>query len=354
MNTFRITLICTGFFLFNTITLDAQGVEDSPAYEGPLEVYDGLFDLEEPLSLTLISDFRTIRKTRSKDIHIPAQMTCHVTDSVQVTHPVRLKARGIYRKENCSIPPLWLNIRYSGIEAEELAGVRRMKMVTCCRSGDQYSDYLLREYLVYKIYNLVTPHSYRVRLIHLKMVDTGRDNRESYGWAFLVEPDEMLASRLGALETKNDQLAMRTVDPGGMDMLAMFQYMIGNPDYSVTGRHNLRIFDLQTSDPSDLIPVPYDFDFTGFVNAHYATPNENLKIHSVRERYFVGPCRDKQDYEAAIGALEAVRDEIESTIWAFDYLDEENRFDMIGFIESFFNTARNERFIDREISVTCR
>lgn len=354
MNIFRITLICTGFLLFHTITLDAQGVGDVPVHEDTLDVYDGLFALEEPLTLTLTSDFKTIRKTRSKDIYIPAEMTCHVTDSVQVTHPVRLKARGIYRKENCSTPPLWLNIRQSGIETEELSGVRRMKMVILCRSGEQYSDYLLREYLVYKIYNLVTPFSYRVRLINLKWVDTGRDNRESTGWAFVVEPDEMLASRLQASEIKNDKLSMRTVDPEAMDRLAMFQYMIGNPDYSVTGRHNLRIFDLQDPGSSGLIPVPYDFDFTGFVNAHYATPNENLEIKSVRERHFVGPCRDKPDYEAAIGALEAVRDEIEATIWAFDYLDEENRFDMIGFIESFFNTARNVRFIDRELSTTCR
>ncbi len=328
--------------------------ERIPTNEDTIEVYENLFGSEEVLNLTLTSDFKTFRRTRFKDIYLPADMTCQVSDSFQVSHPVRLKARGIYRKENCSMPPMWLNIRYSGIETRELSGVRRMKMVTLCRSGDQYSNFLLREYLVYKIYNLLTPYSYRVRLINLKLVDTGKHDRESVAWAFLIEPDEMMAERLHAKEIKSDVLAMRTVNQEAMDRLAMFQYMIGNPDYSVTGRHNLRLLATQTSGSEGIIPVPYDFDFTGIVNAIYATPNEKLPIGSVKERYFVGPCREKTSYERAIGALEMVRDEIEATIWAFDFLDEEDRFDMIGYIESFFNTADNEHFIDREISIFCK
>lgn len=304
--------------------------------------------------MTLISDFKALKKTRSKDIYFPADMTCIVNDSFRVTHPVRLKARGIFRKENCGMPPIWLNIRYAGIETRELAGIRKMKMVTICRSGDQYLNYLLREYLIYKIYNLLTPYSFRVRLINLNMVDTGRDMREFSSWAFLIEPDELMADRLRAKVVKNDKLSMRTVNQEVMDRLAMFQYMIGNPDYSVTGRHNLKILSMQTSSISGFIPVPYDFDFTGLVNAQYATPNETLPIKSVKERYFVGPCRDRASYESAINSLQAVRDEIESSIWAFDFLDEEDRIDMIGYIESFFNTADNKNFIDWEISRTCR
>ena len=353
--TFRIVLIFCGCLLLLVSDLEAQGGGSSATYEDTLEVYEDLFGREDALNMTLKSDFKTFKRTRTKDIYLPADMTCIVSDSFQVSHPVRLKARGIYRKAKCDMPPIWLNIRYAGIETKELAGVRKMKMVTVCRSGDQYLNYLLREYLVYKIYNLLTPYSYRVRLINLKMVNTGRDNKESFCWAFLIEPDELMAGRLRAKVIKSDKLAMRTVNREAMDRLAMFQYMIGNSDYSVTGRHNLRILGNQTSGPSGLIPVPYDFDFTGIVNASYATPNETLPIWSVKERYFVGPCRDNRaSYESAIAALEAVRDEIESTIWAFDYLDEEDRFDMIGYVESFFNTAENERFIDREISQTCK
>ena len=351
----REILIIAGVLSLISSSLNAQESEAVLSMDIEQEMYGDLFNKEEPLKMTLKSDFKTIRKSRTKDLYVPAEMTCYLNDSLQDIHPVRLKARGIYRRETCAMPPMWLNIRNSGIETEELSGIRRIKMVNICRSGGHYSDYLLREYLVYKIYNLVTPYSLRARLVDLKMVDTGKDDRETQGWAFLIEPDEMMARRLQAREITSDKLAMRTVNKEAMDVLAMFQYMIGNPDYSVTGRHNLKILDkMTTGGSSDYIPVPYDFDFTGIVNAVYATPNEKHGISSVKERIFVGPCRDQESYEKAIAALEIARDEFESHIWFLDYLSEEDRFDMIGYIESFFATAENERFIDREISSTCK
>lgn len=325
-----------------------------PAIEDSMEVYEDLFGLEEALNMTLKTDFKTFRRKRSDGEYQAAAMTIEVSDSFRLIHPVRLKARGIYRRENCAMPPIWLNIRYAGIETSELNGIRRMKMVCMCKFNEAYSEYLLREYLVYKIYNLVTPYSFRVRLLNLTLVDTGKDNKETKGWGFLIEPTEMMARRLGAREIKSDDLTMRTVNQEAMDRLAMFQYMIGNPDYSVTGRHNLKILASEGSGPHGFIPVPYDFDFTGLVNAIYAFPNEKLNLSSVRERYYRGPCRDQLSYDQALESLEAVRDEIEATIWAFDFLSEEARFDMIGYIESFFGTALNERFFDREISPSCK
>lgn len=356
INPLKAPMIISALLFFTTPSLQAQWEAEgwSPSIEDSLEVYEDLFGREEPLNLTIKSDFRSLRKTRSDAEYHDALMTCMVSDSFVVSHSVRLKARGIFRRDFCAMPPMWLNIRNSGIDINELSGIRRMKMVSECRSSAQFSDYLLREYLVYKIFNLITPYSYRVRLINLTLVDTGRDNKESHSWAFLIEPTGLMAYRLGAKVIKSDVLSMKTVNPQAMDILAMFQYMIANPDYSVTGRHNLKILAAQTSGPSGFIPVPYDFDFTGFVNANYATPNPSVDISTLRERYFVGPCRDRLSYEDAIAALQAVRDEIEATIWAFDYLDEDSRFDLIGYIESFFNTADNDRFIDRQISTTCK
>jgi len=351
---YKMSLFIAGLLLSLGAILEAQWDLEAPSYEDSLEVYEDIFSLEEPLNLTLKFNIKTFRRTRTDENYHSAEMTCQLTDSFSVIHPVRVKARGIYRRDNCTMPPFWLNIRYSGIEAEELRGIRRMKVVTRCRDSKQYSDYVLREYLVYKIYNLVTPYSYRVRLVNMKYEDTGRDNRESQCWSFLIEPDDMMARRLRGRLIKNDVLSMRSVNRQVMDRLAMFQYMIGNGDYSVTGRHNLKIMALDPPGPTSFLPVPYDFDYTGFVNTHYAFPGEALGISSVRERYFLGPCRSESLHLMAIQELELVRDEIEALIWSFDYLDEDSRFDMIGYIESFFNTAANERFIERNISTTCR
>jgi hypothetical protein len=350
----RVCLFLILFFLSPWTILEAQWEFEDPGYEDSLEVYEDMFGLEEPLNLTLKFNIKTFRRTRTQEKYHTTEMICMVNDSFRVTNSVRVKARGINRRDNCTMPPFWLNIRYSGIETEELDGIRRMKVVTRCRESKQYLDYVLREFLVYKIYNLVTPYSFRVRLINMKYVDTGKDNRESQCWGFLIEPGDMMARRLHGRLVNSDVLSMRTVDREVMDRLAMFQYMIGNGDYSVTGRHNLKIMALEPPGPTSFLPVPYDFDFTGLVNAQYAVPGEALGISSVRERYFLGPCRNESSYLKAIQELELVRDEIEALIWSFDYLDEESRFDMIGYIESFFNTAGNERFIERNISTSCR
>jgi hypothetical protein len=348
----RHTLFFIIYILFLPTGLAAQ--HEVPSFEDTLEVYECLFSDEEPLQLTLQFNVKEFQKTRKDEKYQPAEMTCHVNDTFRVTHPVRVKARGIYRRDNCSVPPFWLNIRYSGIETEELSDITRMKMVIRCRDMKQYRDYVLREYLVYRIYNLVTPYSFRVRLVRLKFIDTGRKNRESEDWAFLIEPDDMMANRLKATVVKSNELSMRTVNHKVMDRLAMFQYMIGNGDYSVTGRHNLRILAMETPGPLGFIPVPYDFDYTGLVNTHYAVPRESLGISSVRDRYFLGPCRNRRIHMAAVQNLATYKDEIFDLIMTFEYLDEEEKSDMVGYIESFFQEAEDERFVERSIAPTCR
>lgn len=346
-----IFLIC--FTLCSASQLTAQ-IDYQPTFEDTLEVYEGLFLYEEPLHLTMKCDLKTFKRTRQDEKYQEAEMTCQVNDTFQVTHPVRIKARGFFRRDNCALPPFWLNIRYSGIEADSLQGIRRMKMVIRCRNSATYNNYVLREYLVYKIYNLVTPYSFRVRLVKLKFVDTGKNNRATEDWAFMIEPADYMCKRLNCEFIKSDKLSIRTVNRKMMDRVALFQYMIGNGDFSVTGRHNLKILTLEDQGISGFVPVPYDFDFTGLVNAHYAAPREALGINSVRERYFLGPCRHRNTQHETIRNFAIYREEIFEYINGFEYLDEREKMDMIGYLESYFSESEDERFIEREIAPTCR
>jgi len=278
-----------------------------------------------------------------------------VNDSFELTHPVRVKTRGNFRRDNCTYPPFWLNIRHAGIEADSLNDVVKMKMVVRCRDSRQYDPYVLREYLVYKIFNIITPFSYRVRLVKLTYIDTGRKDQETEDWAFLIEPDELMEMRLNGRMIKSDHLSMRTVNPHVMNEVAIFQYMIGNSDYSVTGRHNLRIIAVENPDqPQGFLVVPYDFDYTGLVNAHYAVPGEGLPIESVRERYFLGPCRNEGDYEEIVDHFKDFYEPIIHYLEEFQYLEEDQREDMIEYIKDFYRQAGQDDFIRRRIESTCR
>ena len=338
---------------FSCIPLSAQQ-DEYPTFEDTLAVYRDLFGIQEPLNLTLKTDLKHFQRSRTKEEYQPAELTCQVNDTFQVTHNIRIKARGIFRLDYCiSVAPIWLNIKHAGIETEELAEVNKLKLVTHCRSGTKFLDYVLREYLCYKIYNLLSPYSFNVRLVWMKYIDTGREDKVTEGWGFIIEPEEMMAERNNCMPIKNDRLSLATVDKEWMDKVAFYSYMIGQGDFSVTGRHNLKILKSKEYGTGGFIPVPYDFDYCGLVNTPYATPREDLDIANVKERYYLGACRDEEVHEKTIRWLASYREDIENLVRSFEYMEEEERMDMLEYIESYYKASEQKNFIARSINSTC-
>jgi len=343
----------TGLILLISVSLFSQE-ENLPTFEDTVAVYEDLFEINAPLNLTLQFNIKEFQKSKRDEKYHKAEMTCHVSETFEVTHDVRVRARGKYRRDNCQMPPFWLNIRYAGIEAEDMADVVKMKVVTRCNPSVQYESYVLREYLVYKIYQLLSPYSFNTRLVRLQYVDTGRKNKVTENWGFIIEPEDMMAERNNAMAIKSDVLSVRTVNKEIMDHVAYFSYMIGQSDYSVTGRHNLKILTLKEYGPTGFITVPYDFDYTGMVNAHYATPGDGLGITSVRQRYYLGACGSKEVHEQTVAWLASYRDEIKDLVLSFEYLDEKDRVDVWDYLESYFEESEQKGFIERRIIPTCR
>jgi len=277
-----------------------------------------------------------------------------ISDDFQVTDSVLVKPRETIRRKICNLPPIWVKIGNSGIRTDSLQNEFRMNMVLRCKNAAQYESYVLREYLVYKIYNITTPFSYRVRLVRLTIIDTGNGNEVTEDWAFLQEPDELMTLRLNGMMIKKDVLSINTVNPEVINSLSMFQYMIGNTDYSVTGQHNLKILVSKEYGPTGFIPVPYDFDYSGLVNTDYAIPSETLGTTSVQERFYLGPCRPKQVHEETIQKLAQFNDEIMVYIKDFEYLEDKEKVDMIEYLDSYFKESKESWFIDRKIAPTCR
>jgi hypothetical protein len=348
-------IISAAAFIFS---LPLAGQEDYvPSFEDTAAVYEDLFEIKEPLNLTLKFDKKELKKTQYKETYLPAEMTCHVNDSFEVRHEIRVKARGEIRKKVCFAPMFWVNIRHAGIEAEDLADVVKIKMVIRCKASSMHKYYILREYLAYQIWNLLSPYSFNTRLVRLKIIDTGRKDKVSEDWAFFIEPEAMMAGRNDCMPIKNDRLSLRTVDKEWMDKVAFFSYMVGQSDYSVTGRHNLKILTSKEYGTTGFIPVPYDFDYCGLVDAEYAIPGETLEsigLTSVRERYYLGACRSDQIYKETIDWLASYRDQIKDLIFSFEYMEEAEKQDLWDYIESYYRESEQSWFLNRSINSTCR
>jgi hypothetical protein len=306
------------------------------------------------MDITLTYDMKAFQREKNKDEYRDVHFLYQFNDTTAIEHILRIKPRGQFRKDHCTYPPFWLNIRKADVVNENLQEVKKFKVVTQCRGEKDYSDYVLKEFLAYKIYNLLSPVSFRVRLVHMKYIDTGRKNKESESWGFLIEPEEMLAERSGGILIKKDEISMQFMRTEEMDLVAMFQYMVGNPDYSIVGRHNMKILGLPGFGTLGYTPVPYDFDYTGIVNANYAIPGENLGISSVRQRYFLGPCREEQEFQLAIDHINSLREEILELVSGFPYLSDKHKNEMMGYLEDYFNSARGPSFIKSKLKSTCR
>lgn len=312
------------------------------------------FEDDSPFHCTMTFDIKSYQKKKFEGKYMPVKMTYYDIDSLPVEKEFRIKARGTFRRKHCGLPPLWLNIEKDQMQGEQLQGVKKMKVVTHCRGSKTYNQYLLKEFLVYKIYNLISPYSFKVRLTEVKYVDTGRKNKTYTHWAFIIEPEAMMAQRLNSVPLKYDNLSLYHCDSVYTDIMTFFQYLIGNTDYSITGRHNIKLIKEYSPFEHYPIPVPYDFDYSGIVNTHYAVPNDMVDIESVTERYFLGPCRSEKEYKYVLSVVQENENKIFQLIEEFPFLDAKNKNEMVSYLKSFYERAEKKNFIPLEIRSTCK
>jgi len=350
----RLILIILSILLLMPVSLHAQVEQTHVRHVDTLDTSADIFEAEDPMKITLTLDLKQFQKEKSKGEYMPVHFLYEFNDTLVLEKEMRLKARGAFRRSHCSLAPFWLNIRKADVENIHLQDVKRFKVVTNCRGSKAYDEYVLKEYLAYKIYNIISPISFRVRLIRMKYVDTGRKNKVTEGWAFMIEPEAMLAERAGAVVVKKDDLAMALMKPGDMDLAAMFMYMIGNCDYSITGRHNMKILGMPGFGSEGYTPVPYDFDYSGLVDASYAIPGPDLGVTSVRERYYLGPCRSDEAYRAAIDYIDQYREEILQIVNDFEYLDQKHKENLIFYLEEYFAEAGTDFMLKNSLQKTCR
>lgn len=338
--------------LANSVTGQKDTIDMHYGMADPLHRASGLFDSEELIELTLQFDISTFQKKKSADEYLPALLTCHLNENDSVNNTIMLRARGNTRKTICSFPPIRLNFKKSDSPDDEFAGIDKLKMVTHCDPGNQ--DYTLKEYLAYKLYNVLTDYSYKVRLARIKYVNTARKNKAFTEYAFFIEPAEMLCKRLNAVEVENIKLTQRNILPEVMDQMAIFNYMIGNTDWSVPIYHNITVLYQALGENSNLgIIIPYDFDYSGLINTSYALPYEGMRIKSVLERQYLGICRSRDVYSTRLKVFPEKKEEFIRVIKEFPYMKEKTKKEMISYLETFFREMDKPNIILQKFLADC-
>jgi len=343
---------CLAFFL----VLSASAQTDSLNH--PLEAVDtlhqdfGLFTNDEILKLSLRFDITNYKRKKPKEEYMDAILTYHLNDKDSINKKIRLKSRGEMRNGYCDFPPIRLNFSKSDFQKPDIKKIDKIKLVTHCSYGNE--ENLLKEYLIYKLYNVLTDTSFRVRLLKMEYINTYKKSKPINTYAFFIEPIEMLAERTGSVEVNNLKLTQKNIYPSMMDRAAIFNYMVGNTDWSVPNLHNVKVLSKLNFDNSNLgMIVPYDFDYSGLVNADYAVPFEGLGIQSVLERRYVGICRSEETFIQAVQEFKDKKDEFYRVINEFPLLKERTKKEMIGYLDSFFKGFDNRYSVVQNILSGC-
>ncbi|HEV8265312.1 MAG TPA: hypothetical protein VGQ06_10190 [Gemmatimonadales bacterium] len=321
--------------------LEAQGPAASP-----------LFRVHDPLVLRLETDLRALLRDRDADRIEYAGVLRYGANADTGSTEVQLRTRGIFRLKRCGFPPLRLDLPRRRLDGTPFAGQDKLKLVTHCQSARSYEWNLLREYAVYRVFNAVTDSSFQVRLARVTYIDTTRtDTIIRYG--FLIESETELAQRLGAEIVESNSVHDFLIDARYMTLVAVFQYLVGNTDWSVWGRHNFSIL-RQAGAPPRLLAVPYDFDFSGAVGAPYATPPEQLPIRSVRERYYRGYCQPDSVLMPVLARFRGAKDSVYAAVRAVPDLPEGDLRDLLRYFDDFFSAIDNPGIVRREFVRGCR
>jgi len=313
-----------------------------------------LFNQTTPLEIILETDIKNLIKTKYKEEYQDATCTIEFNDTVQVVRELKIKARGNMRRKTCFIPPLKLNFPKKEAYIKQLAYFDKIKMVLDCKRADVYEQYLLSEYYAYKILNIITEYSLRVRLLKVTYIDLSGRFKEITKYAFIIESIDQLNERLNTvrIETKNIRdirTDLKTLAEG-----YLFQYLIGNTDWSIPALHNIYL--LKSKDPSVFKPyvIPFDFDYAGIVNANYAIPDKHLGIDNVRERLYWGVCITAVELQNARKKFINKKKDILALYENDKYLSNFNKNSTIRYVEDFYEIIENDNAFRREIEEACR
>lgn len=358
----NIKILVPFWLLFFGLTgiLNAQGVDDdkdlavdtSAVFSIDSEEEWDLFGNQELLKLSLAFNLKEYQKYTSEPKYQDAVLTIHQGDRT-VSKDVRIKPRGAFRRKYCAFPPLKVNIKKTEFDNEYLEKQTTFKFVTHCKYSSNFETYLLKEFLIYKLFNQISDMSFRVRLIHMEYIDTGKKKKVFSKYGFIIEHINSVSERSNAFVLKNEKLGQNIMNKDRLAIVAMFEYMIGNTDWSVTGLHNIKVLKINDFNYPDPFPVPYDFDYSGMVDADYAIPTEDLGIKSVTDRLYRGICLPEANVQNAKKVFIENKSELFKVIENYQYLDKREKRGMTNYLESFFDIIESENSFRYEIVESC-
>lgn len=318
-----------------------------------------LFASHETMTVTIAAPFRALMRDRDEEEYYAGTFSYRTASEAERTLDLKLRTRGRYRRQKdvCDFAPIRLNFQKKEVAGTVFEGQDKLKLVTHCSNWKRlYEQLVLKEYLSYRLLQLLTDRAFGVRLMQITYVDTDTERtRTKYG--FVIEDKDHLAERLGIEYLSAPQIAPDELNRAEASLVSLFQYMIGNTDFSmIRGArnddccHNIVLFRGATG---AVTPVPYDFDFAGIVDAPYAAPNPKYRLDKVTDRLYLGLCSNNDLLDDTIARFREREGEVRQLIESIEGMSGNSRRATTRFIGEFYKDINDARTVERELVRGC-
>ena len=321
-----------------------------------------LFQDHSALKAVLTAPITQTYAQRTSDVRLyhPCQWTYVGADGQTQRLDISIRIRGNFRKEYCELPPIRLNFKKSQVEGTLFAGQNKLKLVSPCQNGIESQQKLLLEYLAYRTFEILTDYSFGARLIRLSYVDADEKRKSWTDLAFVIEDEGDIGKRLGLDKVRVASNQFEDLDHDTTALMELFQLLISNHDYSVLKGpdgeyccHNSVMYTREDS-AEKRIPIPYDFDMSGLVNAKYASPPEHLPIRLVRTRFYRGLCQPDDVMQGAVAHMLSKKDEIIALYETNEDLSRLTRKRSVGYVKNFFAILEDGADLQEQVLDRCR
>lgn len=311
-----------------------------------------LFQAREPLAIELSLSVREVKKSLADSVYFPSMMKYKNANGVWDSIPVGVRARGKYRRENCFFPPLRVKIKKNDAANTVFQGNKNLKLVLPCQLAKEANHLVMKEYVSYQLYEPITSYFFHTRLVNVTLRDHSGKLAKTYEvLGFLIEDDDLVADRFNGQINETSLHPLQLQDSTALKH-DLFQYMISNTDWSSVTSHNIKVLQLKSG---QYVPLAYDFDMSGLVNAPYAKPSPLTGQQTVRDRAYRGFCRKpelvqeaRQHYLKKQAELMAVIDRHAASF------TEKQLADIRGYIDDFYNILKSDRLFKSSILDACR
>ena len=337
-----------------TRTAEAQSAEASKPPK--------LFSSDDTFEVVMKAPWNDLQHQKSYQGTYPAQLQYRASDGSTVTLDMTVARRGVKRQEFCAFPPIRLRFDKEAVKGTVFRGQKSLKLVTHCKKSSRYDQYYVLEMLAYRIYNLLTDYSFRVRPLQVTYVDSKSGKDDHPRFAFLIEDDSDLAKRNDLKKIKIPRIKPSRLDPTVTSLMSVYQYMIGNTDWAALRGpdpkeccHNIKLIGPEPLGSDQfVVPVPYDFDSSGLVDARYAAPHEALGIKSVTDRLYRGYCMHNETLESARQQVLRQEAAIRGLVANEGRLSSSTKKKAGRYLEDFFEIAEDPDKFEKNITEHCR